>query len=93
MPSEVWSDIYRRAAEDVGGIFDTSTGERDEEKSDLVQETLETELATQHGVDALLVLRVKQVRLDMVQMKMDFCGKTRTVSFPRPERPATWVRS
>ncbi|MEM9175914.1 MAG: hypothetical protein AAGC67_11830 [Myxococcota bacterium] len=85
VPSEVWLGIHRQAAEDLGGIYDPSTGEGDEEKLELLNETLYAELANQHDVDALLFLQVKQVRLDLKRAELDFCGKSGRVNFPKRE--------
>lgn len=86
VPSEVWSGIWRRAAQDLGGLYDPSTAEYDKEKLELVQEALYTELANDHDVDAILLLRVVQVERDLTFAELSFCGKRGRVNFLAPQR-------
>ncbi|MCR9092594.1 MAG: hypothetical protein NXI30_00115 [bacterium] len=58
--------LWRRFAEEVGGVYDTTTGVADEKKFELVREYTLRELASEHDVDAYVHLnffsRVAQPR-------------------------------
>ncbi|MEZ4330983.1 MAG: hypothetical protein R3F35_04490 [Myxococcota bacterium] len=57
--SEVWDATWRRYVEDVGPIFDASTGKPDEERHALVRDAVHRELAEARNVDAILLLEIR----------------------------------
>jgi hypothetical protein len=54
VPSKVFREIWRRYAEDLGGVFDPVTGEALEKKHELTWEHTGRELEAKHGVDAVV---------------------------------------
>ena len=51
-----FDELWRRFAEEVGGVYDTTTGVADEEKYKLVREYTLRELASEYDVDAYVHL-------------------------------------
>lgn len=57
-PPSVWLDVWREAAEAVGGVFDPRTGEPDPDKYPLVREHVLAELDRAYDVDAVARIEV-----------------------------------
>lgn len=96
----VWEEVWRRYADDIGGVYDATTGEADEEKYTTVKEAVTRELVEEHGVDAILFLLVAAVENEGVMRDVRACGGTVEVYWPgnwrarQPrEQAATLVRS
>ncbi len=100
IPSSVWRRIWRRYAEDVGGIYDRSSGEADEQKFAVVREAVYRDLVENHSADAILYVDVKLVEDYGVRALPQVCGETVTPYWPggwadhsQAPNPATMVRS
>lgn len=87
VPSSVWSEIWRTAAEDVGGVFDPRTLETNDEKLELVLDTTLHRLQTDYGVDARLFFEVGVVELQRQSVSPVFCGKGTRLAFGRATSP------
>lgn len=72
--SDVWDAIWRRRVEDVGPIFDASTGKPDEERHALVRDAVHRELAEDRGVDAILLLEIRVDETYGSRVAPEACG-------------------
>jgi hypothetical protein len=61
VPVSAWDDLWRRYADDVGGVYDAQTGEADEEKFETVRDAVIPELVESRRVDAFLYVQVELV--------------------------------
>jgi len=94
----VWDGLWRRYAEDVGGVYDVSTGEADEQKHATVRDAVVRELVEVHHVDAILYLAVRVAEHFGVSQLPQVCGEYVPPYWPggwasRSGKPATIVRS
>lgn len=74
--SEEMEALWRRAAGDLGGIYDPITGEANKERFQAVRSAVYRELASQHKVDAVLYVGVSPVPLALPGPKVTYCGTT-----------------
>jgi hypothetical protein len=74
VPSEEMEALWRRAAEDLGGIYDPITGEAKKETFEAVKSTVFRELAGQRSVDAVLYLVISPVPLSLPGPNVTYCG-------------------
>lgn len=58
VPGKVYDRMWARYADEVGGVYDESTGEADDARLEIVRDAVYRELSEVHGVDAVLALRV-----------------------------------
>ncbi len=86
IPSSVWSEIWRTAAQDVGGVYDAQTLEPNDEKLELVLDTTLHRLRADYGVDARLYFKVAIVELQRQSEYVQFCGKETKLEFG----PTSW---
>jgi hypothetical protein len=95
----VWKAIWRRYADDVGGLFDASTGKADEKKLATVREAVIRELVETRAIDGVLRLEVRPSEIYAVGGIPTVCGRATSPYWPsgwanrgggRP--PATIVR-
>lgn len=63
VPSTVIEPRWRELSQLVGGVVDPVTGETNGEQVSLLRSILGHELATEHGVDALLATRIRHGRM------------------------------
>lgn len=94
----LWPTLWRRYAEDVGGIFDPSTGKGDEEKFAVVRAAVHRELAEAHGIDGILYLRIGVVEHSGVRGDVNACGGAASPYWPanrarNPQEAASLVRT
>jgi len=82
IPSEVWEDLWNQSASDVGGIFDVSTGAVDEERFDLVRESVYQTLESEYDVHAVLYLAVEIDDYYNPGSTFYFCATRGEVYFP-----------
>lgn len=90
----VWDELWRRYADDVGGVYDASTGEADEEKYAAVRNAVYRELVETHDVDGILYLEVRVVEHYGVRQSPQVCGQVIVPYWPggwgtNPGRNAT----
>ncbi|MBK7948013.1 MAG: hypothetical protein IPK00_04580 [Deltaproteobacteria bacterium] len=78
----IWSEIWRRYAGDVAGVYDASTGEVDQEKYRTVEDATYRELVELHSVDAILYLTVRPVETYGVPVHPRVCGGTAPPYWP-----------
>lgn len=95
----VWKASWRRYAEDVGGIFDVSTGKPDEERLATVQEAVIRELVETRGIEGILWLAVQPIDVHGVSEMPKVCGRVLSPFWPDGwadrgpgQDPATLVR-
>lgn len=100
IPSAVWRETWRRYAEDVGGVYDRSSGQADEKKFEAVREAVYRDLVERYSVDAILYVDVKLVEHFGVRVLPQVCGETVTPYWPggwsdhsQARSPAILVRS
>jgi hypothetical protein len=74
--------LWREAAAEVGDVFDPLSGEVDQELFDAVEDSVYHELRAEHGVDAVLWMRISAVELYLTGAKTTFCGTTDAVYWP-----------
>lgn len=79
---EIWDEIWRRYAGDVGGVYDASTGEVDEEKWRTVEDATYRELVEVHSIDAILYLMVRPAETYGVAVHPEVCGGTAPPYWP-----------
>lgn len=82
IPSETWEALWLEAASDIGGIYDTSTGEADEERFEIVHEAVLRALEKEHGADGVLYLDVRSEEAYNSTFDVGFCGARREAFFP-----------
>lgn len=75
VPSDVMERAWRRAAEDVGGVFDPVTGAADPERFEAVQAAVFRDLRTRHHVDAVLHATIAVVALPLTGGTVSYCGR------------------
>jgi hypothetical protein len=73
---------WRATVAEIGDLFDPVTGELDEERFEAVEDAVHHQLRTEHGVDAVLWMRVHAVELYLTGAKATFCGTTDAVYWP-----------
>lgn len=78
----VWESAWRRSADDVGGIYDPSTGEVDEKKHAIVLDAVYRELVESHGIDAILHLEIHVVEHSGVRGVVNACGTVHSPYWP-----------
>jgi hypothetical protein len=66
--------LWRRAADDVGGIFDPVSGKMNKERFEAVQVAVYRDLRTERGTDAVLYVSISAVDLYLTGRKVDYCG-------------------
>jgi hypothetical protein len=79
---EIWDEIWRRYAGDVGGVYDASTGKSDQEKYRTVADATYRELVEAHSVDAILYLSIRPVDTYGVPVHPKVCGGTAPPYWP-----------
>jgi len=82
IPSETWAELWQQAAADLGGVYDASTGEVDEERFLLVREAVYRTLESEYGAHAVLYLNVSLNDLYSTGSHVHFCGGSGKVYFP-----------
>lgn len=86
VPSADMERLWRRAADDVGSVFDPISGEVNHERFDAVQATVYRDLRTAHHANAVLYLSISAVDLYLTGSRVDYCGrKGDEVSWPGAE--------
>lgn len=74
VPSAETERVWRRAAAEVGGVFDPVSGEVDEPRRDAVQAAIYRDLAAEHRADAVLYLRVAPIAIYLPGGSVEYCG-------------------
>lgn len=74
VPSAETERVWRRAASEVGGVFDPVSGEVDEPRREAVQAAIFRDLAAEHQVDAILYLRVAPLVVYLPGSSVVYCG-------------------
>jgi hypothetical protein len=74
--SEEVETLWRRAVDDLGGIYDPITGESNKERFEAVRSAVYRELASQRSVDAVLYLAISPVPLPLPGATVNYCGTT-----------------
>ncbi len=74
--SEEMERFWRRAANDVGAVFDPVSGEVDEERFEVVEAAVYRDLRAEHKADAVLYVRITAVELFLTGSTVDYCGVT-----------------
>ncbi len=94
-----WKAIWRRHADDVGGIYDASTGKPDDEKLETVREAVIRELRETRQIDAILYVTVRPSEIFGLGGMPTVCGRVTAPYWPNGwtnrrggEKPATLVR-
>lgn len=87
IPSEAWEELWIQSAQDVGGIYDRSSGEIDEERGELVREAVYRALESEYEVQAVLYLSVRAEELYDTVGNPAFCGGRRRAYFPFASSP------
>lgn len=77
VPSAETERIWRRAAADVGGVYDPVDGEVDEPRFEAVQTAIYRDLAAEQHADAVLYLRVTPIPLYLPDSRVEYCGLER----------------
>ncbi len=95
----VWKAIWQRYADDVGGVYDVSTGVADEEKLATVQDAVIRELVETRGIDGILRLGVRPFDIYGLGRIPTVCGRVISPWWPdgwanrrAGQDPATLVR-
>ncbi len=89
LPSDEMEKYWRRAAADVGPVYDPITGVVDQTRFDTVQAAVFRELGKDHQVDAVLYVYISAVTVDLPAVTMSYCGTTASIYWPADAPPLT----
>lgn len=93
VPSEEMEKLWRRAANDVGGVFDPVTGEVDKTRFETVEAAVYRDLGTDRDVDAVLYLTIAAVVLYLPGPTVNYCGITTNEPLYWPSSAAPLVEA
>lgn len=82
VPSEDMEAMWRRAAGDLGGVFDPISGETKKDTFEAVRAAVYRDLASQRSVDAVLYLSVAPVTILVPGASVPYCGITEPLYWP-----------
>jgi len=82
VPSAEMERLWRSIAADVGNLFDPESGEVDDEHWEAVEAAVYRDLQSEHGVDAILYLRIGSVDLHIPPPNPLYCGIQDSIYWP-----------
>jgi hypothetical protein len=88
--SEETEKFWRRAAGDVGAVFDPVTGDIDEARFKTVRDAVHRDLGKERDVDAILYLSISPVVLYLPGSTVTYCGTTTGEPLYWPPSAAPW---